>query len=223
MFDFANLGDIALYVLPKLLAGFLMMLVYIHLSGKGALAPVSAIDQVGNVALGAIIGGTLFNKGETVLGLVAVVGFWAGLLLLLRYFANKHMAVKTVIDGDSIRLMKDGKIVTSNFDKAGLSVRDFLMLLHQRGYRNLDELRNVWFEYNGQMTVVRKGDEATATALVESGEVNEKNLERLDRSREWLDEELKKHRAKLEDIFCAEWHDGRLWVYPVEREPDETA
>ena len=133
------------------------------------------------------------------------------------------MAVKTVIDGDSIRLMKDGKIVTSNFDKAGLSVRDFLMLLHQRGYRNLDELRNVWFEYNGQMTVVRKGDEATATALVESGEVNEKNLERLDRSREWLDEELKKHRAKLEDIFCAEWHDGRLWIYPVEREPDETA
>ena len=119
--------------------------------------------------------------------------------------------------------MKDGKIVTSNFDKAGLSVRDFLMLLHQRGYRNLDELRNVWFEYNGQMTVVRKGDEATATALVESGEVNEKNLERLDRSREWLEEELKKHRAKLEDIFCAEWHDGRLWVYPVEREPDETA
>mgnify|MGYP006946971997 CR=1 FL=1 len=83
MFDFANLGDIVLYVLPKLLAGFLMMLVYIHLSGKGALAPVSAIDQVGNVALGAIIGGTLFNKGETVLGLVAVVGFWAGLLLLL--------------------------------------------------------------------------------------------------------------------------------------------
>lgn len=161
MFDTVYFGQLAMNVLPKLLAGFLMMLVYIHLSGKGSMAPISAIDQVGNVALGAIIGGTLFNSGETLFGLIAVIGFWGGMLLLLRFFVNRHMSLKNVVDGEAICLMRGGRILTYNFDKAGLSVRDFMMLLHQRGYSNLNELKNVWLEYNGQLTVVKKGDEAT--------------------------------------------------------------
>ncbi|MBS1371897.1 MAG: DUF421 domain-containing protein [Lentisphaeria bacterium] len=221
MFDFAYFNEIAVHVLPKLLAGFLMMLVYIHLSGKGALAPISAIDQVGNVALGAIIGGTLFNMNESVFGLIAVVGFWAGLLLLLRYFTNRHMSMKNLVDGESIRLMQNGRVVTSNFGRAGLSVRDFIMLLHQRGYRNLDELNNVWYEYNGQLTVVKKGDESTATVVIESGEINRHNLERIDRSEAWLQKELKKRKVELGQVFCAEWHDGRLWLYPFEETPEE--
>lgn len=221
MFDLAYFNEIAVHVLPKLLAGFLMMLVYIHLSGKGALAPISAIDQVGNVALGAIIGGTLFNMNESVFGLIAVVGFWAGLLLLLRYFTNRHMSMKNLVDGESIRLMQNGRVVTSNFGRAGLSVRDFIMLLHQRGYRNLDELSNVWYEYNGQLTVVKKGDESTATVVIESGEINRHNLERIDRSEAWLQKELKKRKVDLGQVFCAEWHDGRLWLYPFEETPGE--
>ena len=51
--------DIFIQIVPKLVAAFLIMMIYIHLSGKGSLAPISTIDQVGNVVLGAIIGGNL--------------------------------------------------------------------------------------------------------------------------------------------------------------------
>lgn len=53
--------DIFIQIVPKLVAAFLIMMIYIHLSGKGSLAPISTIDQVGNVVLGAIIGGTIYN------------------------------------------------------------------------------------------------------------------------------------------------------------------
>lgn len=223
MFDTVYFGQLAMNVLPKLLAGFLMMLVYIHLSGKGSMAPISAIDQVGNVALGAIIGGTLFNSGETLFGLIAVIGFWGGMLLLLRFFVNRHMSLKNVVDGEAICLMRGGRILTYNFDKAGLSVRDFMMLLHQRGYSNLNELKNVWLEYNGQLTVVKKGDEATAVIVIESGEPNRKGLERLERDEAWLEEELSRCKTDMKDVFCAEWHDGKLWIYPFEKEPEKEA
>ncbi len=223
MFDFAHFGEIAIHVLPKLLTGFLMMLVYIHLSGKGALAPISAIDQVGNVALGAIIGGTLFNMNENIAGIILVVGFWSALLLLLRYLTNRHMRMKAIVDGEAIQLMKDGRLVTANFTRAGLAVRDFIMLLRQRGNKNLGELENVWYEYNGQMTIEKRGDKATATVVVENREVNADNLRRINKSEMWLARELKRQKVELADVFCAEWHDRRLWIYPVDQAPAENA
>ncbi len=216
MFDSAYFSQTVTFVLPKLVAGFLMMIAYIHLSGKGSFAPISAIDRVGNVALGAIIGGTLFNTNETVPGLIAVTGFWSGMLLLLRYFVNRHIKLKDMIDGDAIQLMKDGQILSANFEQARLSIRDFVMLLHQRGYSNLNELKNAWLEYDGQLTVIKKGEESTATVVIENGEPNRKNLARLDRDEAWLQAELDRQGVSLKNIFCAEWHGGKLWIYPFE-------
>lgn len=223
MFDIAYVTQIAFGVLPKLLVGFLMMIAYIHLSGKGALAPISAIDQVGNVALGAIIGGTLFNPSETILGVIVVAGFWGGLLLLLRYVVNRFMRLKDMVDGEAVRLMKDGRVLSGNFTKAGLSIRDFNMLLRQRGHCNLDSIESVWLEYNGQLTVVKKGDESTSVVLVESGSLNERNLERIGRDEEWLLQQLQEQNSEIEDVFCAEWHSGKLWVYPFAKDEDEVA
>lgn len=56
------MNPIYINIIFKMLVAFCILLVYINLSGKGSLAPISAIDQVGNVVLGAIIGGPLYNQ-----------------------------------------------------------------------------------------------------------------------------------------------------------------
>lgn len=204
-------------VIVKMAAAFLILIVYINLSGKGSLAPISSLDQVGNVVLGAIIGGPLYNHSISVFLLISVAGLWAGLLLLVRYLAFKRGYVKNVVDGRSIRLIENGKVLADNFRQAKISVRDFIMLLHQRGYPNLEELDNVWFEYNGQMTVVKKGDTSMAIVLVESGSIDTENMKLMGFEQEWLLDEIRKQSYKLEDIFVAEWHDDTLWIYPYEQ------
>lgn len=200
----------------KLIAGFIVVVIYINLSGKGSLAPISALDQVGNLVLGAIIGGPLYNPNISVFMLVIVASMWAGLLLLMRYLSFKHQNVKDVVDGRSVCLMRYGKLLTDNFVQARLSLRDFIMLLHQRGYNNLDELKDVWFEYNGQMTVVKKGEDAMAIVLIDNGHIDESNLERMDFDLKWLMQEIARLEYPLEKIFCAEWHSGKLWIYPFQ-------
>ncbi len=201
-------------LLPKLVVGFVLMLLYIHLSGKGSLAPISNIDQVGNVVLGALIGGALFNTKIDLFAFTLSVMVWSGLMLLIRFLSNRYMEVKDVVDGEAVCLMREGELQTGNFLRAELSVRDFTMLLHQRGFHNLSEINNVWFEYNGQLTVDRKGDETTAMALIENGETNAEHLRRLNLTREWLLEELARREVKLADVFYAEWHHRQLWIYP---------
>ncbi|MCX8743854.1 DUF421 domain-containing protein [Snodgrassella sp. B3882] len=110
-----------------MLAAFCILLLYINLSGKGSLAPISAIDQVGNVVLGAIIGGPLYNPSISFLLLMIATTFWAGLLLLVRYLTFQRTFAKDFVDGRSIRLRQNGILLTQNFRKARLSIRDFIL------------------------------------------------------------------------------------------------
>lgn len=205
---------IYLNIIIKMAAAFFILLVYINLSGKGSLAPISSLDQVGNVVLGAIIGGPLYNPAISVYLLVGTASAWAGLLLLVRYLSFKRSKIKNAVDGRSIQLMKNGILLTAHFSQAKLSVRDFIMLLHQRGYPNLAQLKDVWFEYNGQMTVVKQGDVQMATVLIEAGGIDNYNLESLEFTKKWLIDEINRQGCELADVFLAEWHNDRLWVYP---------
>jgi len=207
------MDSIYVNIIIKMAAAFLILLVYINLSGKGSLAPISALDQVGNVVLGAIIGGPLYNPSISVYLLISAASIWAGLLLLVRYLTFKRSIVKNIVDGRSIRLMKNGKVLSENFSSAKISVRDFIMLLHQRGYTNLDQIENIWYEYNGQMTIVKKGEQAMAIVVIENGNIDTENLESLKLTELWLIDEITKQHYKLEDIFLAEWHENKLWVY----------
>jgi uncharacterized membrane protein YcaP (DUF421 family) len=201
-------------IIIKMIVAFCILLIYINLSGKGSLAPISALDQVGNVVLGAIIGGPLYNPNISIQLLIIASTIWAGLLLSIRYLTFKRNKIKDMVDGNSIRLMKNGKVLSNNFGDAKISPRDFIMLLHQRGYSNLNQLKDVWFEYNGQMTVVKKDDKSMATVVVENNIINHDNLEELGLTEEWLKGEIARQGQKLEDIFLAEIHDNKLWIYP---------
>ena len=46
----------------KLTIGFIALVLFMNLNGKGQLAPLSTGDQIGNYVLGGIIGGVIYNK-----------------------------------------------------------------------------------------------------------------------------------------------------------------
>ncbi|WP_437131061.1 YetF domain-containing protein [Peptostreptococcus russellii] len=45
--------------------------------------------------------------------------------------------------------------------------------------------------------------------------LNKDLLEKIDKTEEWLNVELgKRDIEKVEDVFCAEWNEKNLWIYP---------
>lgn len=70
-----------LNVFLKLLLGLLAIVLVINKSGKGNLAPTSAIDQVQNYVLGGIIGGIIYSPAISILQFAAVLAIWASLII----------------------------------------------------------------------------------------------------------------------------------------------
>ena len=72
----------------------------------------------------------------------------------------------------------------------------------------------IWLEPNGQLTVIQKDDPPMPWVLIENGEVNQIDLERLKKDRKWLDTILAEEGvASVEDVFYGEYLSGKLIVY----------
>ena len=70
-------------ILIKLALGLVSLVFVINMTGKGNLAPNSAIDQIQNYVLGGIIGGVIYNSSITILQYAVILIMWTILVLYL--------------------------------------------------------------------------------------------------------------------------------------------
>lgn len=202
------------HIALKLLAGFIIILVYVRLSGKTQLAPTSVTDQVGNMVIGGLIGTFALNTEASLATFVFVLAVWTAFLLGLRLLKARSMRVKELVDGKRIQLVRDGHFLPDNFKRSGLSIRDFLAQMNTRKIANFDDLKSVWFEQNGQLTILERGEELLSIVVIEEGRIIPDQLAALGRDEEWLMGELAAR--GIDDptqVFCADYHDDKLWVY----------
>ena len=153
------------FILVKLLSAFIILLVYIKISGISSLAPSNASDAIGNMVIGAMVGETIMNDSVSNLESITIVVFWAALILFVRYIKSHSNIVSLVLDGRRIQLMKKGTILSGNFSRAKIALSDFQITLHQQGINNLHELEDIWLEPNGRLTVEKKAKKIMQSRL----------------------------------------------------------
>ena len=97
----------------KLALGLVSLVFVINVTGKGNLAPSSAVDQVQNFVLGGIIGGVIYNSSISILQYVVILIIWTILILLLKWLNTNVSMIKHLIDGKPVIIIKNGKLVAS--------------------------------------------------------------------------------------------------------------
>lgn len=135
-------------------------------------------------------------------------------MLLLTYLTNESLKLKTAVKGSPILLMEDGEFRIEEFEKNKIHIDDILSKLHQKGIYSVIEVRTLWLEPNGVLTVILKSDENIGWVLIEAGQINHIDLERLNRNEAWLLEELNRQGiSQVEDVFYGEYLNGELLTY----------
>ena len=113
-----------LEILIKLALGLFSLVFVINVTGKGNLAPNSAIDQIQNYVLGGIIGGVIYNSSINILQYAVILIMWTILVLTLKWLNNNVRAVKHLIDGKPTTLIQHGKLSPEACRSVGLSAAD---------------------------------------------------------------------------------------------------
>lgn len=195
----------------KLLTGFFAMVIIINISGKGNLAPTSASDQIVNYVLGGIIGGVIYNSNVNILDFVGILCIWCALVLALKWVKKHNVKAKQIIDGKALIIIDDGEIDVDNCRKLGLSAHDVAFKLRTNGINSSKDVKKAVIEQNGQLIVIKAGEENPKFPVITDGQVHSDILEMIGKNEEWLIEELKKQGVdKQSKVFLGEYVDNTL-------------
>ena len=197
----------------KLALGLISLVFVINVTGKGNLAPSSAVDQVQNFVLGGILGGIIYNSSISILQYVVILIIWTILILLLKWLNTNVAVIKQLIDGKPVLIIKNGKLDSEACRSKGLSAADVALKLRSQGVFQLKDVKRAVIEQNGQFIIVRMGDENPKYPIITDGVVQTEILETIGKSEEWLIKELQKEGFdNVADIFIAEYDKGQINV-----------
>ena len=197
----------------KLALGLISLVFVINVTGKGNLAPSSAVDQVQNFVLGGLLGGIIYNSSISLLQYVVILIIWTILILLLKWLNTNVLVIKQLIDGKPVLIIKNGKLDSEACRSKGLSASDVALKLRSQGIFQLKDVKRAVIEQNGQFIIVRMGDENPKYPIITDGVIQTEILDTIGKSEEWLMEELQKEGYdNVADIFIAEYDKGQINV-----------
>lgn len=197
----------------KLALGLISLVFVINLTGKGNLAPNSAVDQIQNFVLGGIIGGIIYNSSISILQYVVILIIWTILILLLKWLNTNVLVIKQLIDGKPVLIIKNGKLDSEACRSKGLSASEVALKLRSQGIFQLKDVKRAVIEQNGQFIIVRMGDENPKYPIITDGVIQTEILDTIGKSEEWLMAKLEEEGYdNVADIFIAEYDKGQINV-----------
>ena len=200
-------------VFLKLLLGLLALALIINKSGKGNLAPTSAMDQVQNYVLGGIIGGVIYSPSVTIFQFIVVLAIWAFLIIGLRKLKTKSLAFRRFIDGAPVIVINRGEIDIAACKKAKITAHDLAFKLRKEGVYYIRDVKRAVLEQNGELIIVMAGEENPKYPIITDGIIQKNVLEDVDKTEEWLLEELQKQGYNsASEVFLAEYHSGQIKI-----------
>ena len=200
-------------VFLKLLLGLLALALIINKSGKGNLAPTSAMDQVQNYVLGGIIGGVIYSPSVTIFQFGVVLAIWAFLIIGLRKLKTKSLAFRRFIDGAPVIVINRGQIDIAACKKAKITAHDLAFKLRKEGVYYIRDVKRAVLEQNGELIIVMAGEENPKYPIITDGIIQKNVLEDVDKTEELLLEELQKQGYNnASEVFLAEYHSGQIKI-----------
>ena len=202
-----------LNVAIKLIMGLLSLVLVINISGKGNLAPSSAIDQVLNYVLGGIVGGVIYSPRISVLQYFIILMIWTMIVLILKWLKTNSVLFKTILDGQPVIIIKKGILDVEACRRAGLTANDIAFKLRTNGVYSVKKVKRAVLEQNGQLIIVLQDEENPKYPIITDGTVQTNILEIIDKDMNWLQEQLKEiGYENISDIFLAEYDNGKITV-----------
>lgn len=199
----------------KFLLGLLAMVTIINMTGKGNLAPTSAMEQIMNYVLGGIIGGVIYSRDVRIWQFAIVLLIWFVLVYGMRRLKSRSHLLQHLLDGPPTVVIVNGQVDVEACKRAKITAHELTLKLRLHNVFNIRKIKRAVVEQNGQLLLVMAGEENLKYPLLTDGTVQINVLEAIDKDEKWLREELAKQGYDdLSKLFLVDYLGGQLVVTP---------
>ncbi|TFE01207.1 MULTISPECIES: DUF421 domain-containing protein [Jeotgalibacillus] len=205
----------------------LVLFVCTKLLGKKQISQLSFFEYVTGITIGSIgaevITGLDRNFYHGVLGILAFIA----IPLLADFGSLKSKKLRDLIEGEGTVMIQRGEIIEKNLKKERYTSDELLELLRKKEVFEVSDVEFAILEPSGDLNVLLKDEAKPLTkkdvfgtqpqsgepvVLIMDGKPMDKALQSIEKTREWMTEELAKRRLLMKDVFLAQMNgDGRMY------------
>jgi len=143
------------HVAAATIIAFITLFIFLRISGKRTLAKFNAFDFVVTVALGSTLSYMMLAQVSLAEGSVVLM-----LTIILQYLfawtARSSKKMERVINAVPTLIFYDGKFITSGMEKESITKAEIFSMIRSSGTEQIDDVKAVVMEVNGELTVVKK-------------------------------------------------------------------
>lgn len=216
----------------RILSTFFILLILTRIMGRKEISQLTFFNFVSAISVGTIAGTLAVSKNLSVwVGIYALVG-WTVLTLIMGFIDIKSKPARSLIKGQPIIVMKQGKIMENELRKARLDIDALNLMLRKKNVFSFSDVDYAIFETDGTLSIMKKESQQTVTKsdmgqlkiktdifpitteVISDGTMNKTNLSKLNLDENWLEHQLQQAGIdSITDIFYAEIQkDGTLYV-----------
>ncbi len=198
---------------------FVVLFLIVKIMGKKQIKNLTMYDYVIGIAIGSIAADSIISVDEPLyigllaLGVFGLIGFIFSLLSL------KNNEVAEILDGEPLILFNNNHFSYVNLEKAKLNVAKVLEGCRLKGCFDINELDCAILEPSGEISILLKGEYQPLTSndvkkdwqkkskkqtlnypIIIDGSLNEGNLKKANKNKDWLNNYLKDLNKGIKDI-----------------------
>ena len=196
-------------MIVKLLASMIGVLFFLRISGKTQLSQLTPLDTVNAFAIGAFVGGSIYDNEISAWFVVYAIAIWTAINIIVRFF-SKYQFINKIIYGSSEYLLRNGLLDLKNMQKNHIGIEQLRGQLREKGIYSLFDVDAVRIEADGEISVYPHKNVPKSYLLINDGHISADALKDASKDETWLNAQIQHFLInKIEDIYALEWTPGR--------------
>ena len=194
---------------------FFVVIAY-RIMGKREIGQLGIIELIVSLLIAELVAMNIENPKESIFLTIIPIIILVILEVILAFLSIKSKKFRTFLTGKPSLIIYEGHINYHEMVKQRYSLDDLLMNLREKDIRSLDEVEYAILEPSGKLSVFKyklfklKGD--YPMPIIVDGNLQEKALKQIKKSKEWLYSELGSKKIKLEDIFYSFYKGNKIYI-----------
>ena len=203
-------------IILRTLLVLVILFIMFKIMGKKQVSQMNMFDYITGITIGSIVADISLDIEKNLIGGIICLLIFCLTDILISYLNLKSITLRNFFEGKEVILIENGKINRNNMSNNRITINMLETEARIMGYFHLEEINNAILETNGKISFepkekdkpiskkdmnIKKEDKSIAYNLIIDGKVIEENLIHINKTKSWLNHELKILGKKKEDIL----------------------
>ncbi|MBP3950415.1 DUF421 domain-containing protein [Bacillus suaedae] len=204
-------------ILPVLLRTvivFVIVLFFFRITGKKEIGELSVLDVIVSLMIAELAVLAIEDPKVSMIRGLSPIFLLMFIQIGFSFVSLKSQRFRDLIEGRPVMIINNGVIDQKNMRKQGYHLDDILLQLREKDIPDIRDVRYAMLERSGTLSVFPKHAPTTFTLpFIQDGVIQEEHLALMEKSRNWLEEELKKRGYnEIASIFYCSYCNSEFYI-----------